>query len=87
MTLGEFGNIINSVSQRKVCGNKMRNDTLVRTEGMKLLLEGLGKVDAERFISLIIKEPFDYTKWQRDLFDGINVRELSKDAMNFAAEH
>ena len=54
---------------------------------MKLLLEGLGKVDAERFISLIIKEPFDYTKWQRDLFDGMNVRELSRDAMNFITEH
>lgn len=70
-----------------MANNVMRNDTLVRTEGMKLLLEGLGKVDAERFISLIIKEPFDYTKWQRDLFDGINVRELSKDAMNFVTEH
>lgn len=70
-----------------MANNVMRNDTLVRTEGMKLLLEGLGKVDAERFISLIIKEPFDYTKWQRDLFDGMNVRELSKDAMNFVTEH
>ena len=70
-----------------MANNVMRNDTLVRTEGMKLLLEGLGKVDAERFISLLIKEPFDYTKWQRDLFDGMNVRELSKDAMNFVTEH
>ena len=70
-----------------MANNVMRNDTLVRTEGMKLLLEGLGKVDAERFISLIIKEPFDYTKWQRDLFDGMNVRELSRDAMNFVTEH
>lgn len=70
-----------------MANNVMRNDTLVRTEGMKLLLEGLGKVDAERFISLIIKEPFDYTKWQRDLFDGVNVRELSKDAMNYVTEH
>lgn len=66
--------------------NIMRNDTLVKTEGMKLLLEGLGKVDAERFISLIIKEPFDYTKWQRNLFTGMNVRELSKNAMNFVKE-
>lgn len=66
--------------------NIMRNDTLVKTEGMKLLLEGLGKVDAERFISLIIKEPFDYTKWQRDLFTGMSVRELSNNAMNFVKE-
>ena len=66
--------------------NIMRNDTLVKTEGMKLLLEGLGKVDAERFISIIIKEPFDYTKWQRDLFTGMSVRELSNNAMNFVKE-
>ena len=59
----------------------MRNDTLVRAEGMRILLEGLGKVDAERFISLIIKEPFDYTKWQRNLFSDADVRQLSKEAM------
>lgn len=64
----------------------MRNDTLVRTEGMKILLEGLGKVDAERFISLIIKEPFDYTKWQRDLYSGMSVRELSNKAMKSITE-
>ncbi|MBQ3038367.1 MAG: hypothetical protein IJD30_04220 [Clostridia bacterium] len=49
-------------------------------------LEGLGKVDAERFISLIIKEPFDYTKWQHELFDGMSVRELSNAAMNAVNE-
>ena len=41
-----------------------------------------GKVDAERFISLIIKEPFDYTKWQKNLFPDADVRQLSKEAMN-----
>jgi len=64
----------------------IRNDTLVRTEGMRILLEGLGKVDAERFISLIIKEPFDYTKWQKDLFSDMSVRELSDIAMKAVTE-
>lgn len=63
-----------------------RNDTLVRSEGMRILLEGLGKVDAERFISLIIKEPFDYTNWQKDLFSDMNVRELSNSAMKAITE-
>jgi hypothetical protein len=40
----------------------MKTDTIIRNEGMKVLLEHLGKVEAERFISLIIREPFDYTK-------------------------
>jgi hypothetical protein len=59
----------------------VKSDTIIKTEGMHILLEKLGKVDAERFISLMIKEPFDYTKWQQDIFDGLNVRELSKKAM------
>jgi hypothetical protein len=38
-------------------------------------------VEAERFISLVIREPFDYTEWQRDLFNDFSVKELSKAAM------
>ncbi len=37
----------------------MMNDTLLKNTGMKLLVENLGKVEAERFIALIMKEPFD----------------------------
>lgn len=59
----------------------LRTDTVVKSDGMKALLDTLGKVDAERFISLIIKEPFDYTKWQNNLFHNMNVRDLSKVAM------
>ena len=60
----------------------MRSDTLVKTEGMKVLLDNLGKVDAERFISLIIREPFDYAVWRSNLQeDDISIRELSRRAM------
>lgn len=34
----------------------------------------------------IIKEPFDYTKWQENLFDGVSLRELSSAAMNAISE-
>ena len=61
----------------------MKMDTVLRQEGMDALIEKLGKVDAERFISLIIKEPFDYTKWQENLFEGITVRELNEKAMKY----
>ena len=53
----------------------------LRNEGMKVLINNLGRVEAERFISLIIREPFDYTEWQRDLFDTMSVKELSNLAM------
>jgi len=60
----------------------MKTDTIIRREGIEVLLNALGKVDAERFISLLSREPFDYTTWQTDLFVGVNLRELSKKAMN-----
>lgn len=45
----------------------------------------MGYVDAERFIVLITKEPFDYTKWrEQSLDEGLTVRELSQKAMNYS---
>lgn len=57
-----------------------KTDTVIKQEGMSILLEKLGMVDAERFISLIIREPFDYTKWRTNLFDGMTVEELAQKA-------
>ena len=55
----------------------MRAEMTLRNEGMKILISHLGLVEAERFISLIIREPFDYTEWQRDIFNDLSVKELS----------
>jgi hypothetical protein len=59
----------------------MYAEMALRDEGMKILVNKLGSVEAERFISLIIREPFDYTEWQRNLFDEMSVKELSNIAM------
>ena len=60
----------------------MRIDSVVRAEGMSALLERLGKVDAERFVSLLLREPFDYTAWRENLHkESISLRELSRRAM------
>jgi hypothetical protein len=40
----------------------MMTDTKVKIKGVRSLTESLGKVGAERFIALIQREPFDYTK-------------------------
>lgn len=61
-----------------------KTDTVVKQEGMTVLLEKLGMVDAERFISLIIREPFDYTKWRKDLFDDVDVAELASRANEYS---
>lgn len=55
----------------------MKNDTLIRIEGMEALTEKLGMVEAERFIMLIRREPFDYTRWRENLFEGMSVEEIS----------
>jgi len=59
----------------------MYEEMNLRNEGMKVLINNLGPVEAERFISIIIREPFDYTEWQRDLFNNMSVKELSNNAM------
>jgi len=59
----------------------MSTDTELRVKGIEALIRALGSVDAERFISIILKEPFDYTKWQRNLWPDVSVRELSREAM------
>lgn len=62
----------------------MKTDTMIRQEGMSALISKLGYVDAERFIVLITREPFDYTKWREQyLEDGGSVREVSRKAMEY----
>lgn len=63
----------------------MKTDTVVRQEGINALISQLGYVDAERFIVLITKEPFDYTKWrEQSLDEGLSVRQLSRKAMMYS---
>ena len=61
----------------------MNNDTTLKNEGMKILTEQLGLVKAERFISLMIREPFDYTEWQRELYKDMPLDDFLKKAMEF----
>lgn len=55
--------------------------------GMKCLVNSLGIVEAERFITIVMKEKFDYTKWHRDLFEGMSVEEFNDAAADFAKSH
>jgi hypothetical protein len=61
----------------------MSTDTELRIRGFRALTEALGEVEAERFIALMLREPFDYTKWQKKLWLDKSVDELSKAAMEF----
>lgn len=58
----------------------MRSESEIKRKGMEVLLKELGDVDAEKFIKLLIQEPFDYTEWQKKLWLDKNVEELSEKA-------
>ena len=47
---------------------------------MDTLIKNLGLVEAERFVMLIQKEPFDYTKWQENLFKDMTIDEIYNNA-------
>jgi hypothetical protein len=51
---------------------------------MKALAEQLGIVEAERFVALIQREPFDYTQWRQSLFEGVPLDEFLENARNFS---
>ena len=54
--------------------------------GISCLLDGLGAVDTERFISVMIRERFDYTKWRARLTD-MSAEEFNSAAVAYAREH
>ena len=51
--------------------------------GMNCLMEHLGIVEAERFVATVIREKFDYTRWQREYFDGMSPEQISREAEKF----
>ncbi len=59
----------------------MLTDTEIKTTGFRALIAALGDVQAEKFIALIQREPFDYTRWQRTLWPERSVEEISQAAV------
>ena len=60
----------------------MMADTVLKRKGFDILSENLGLVDAERFISLLLREPFDYTEWQQDLYKDVSLEEFYRNVKN-----
>jgi hypothetical protein len=64
----------------------MKTETELRQDGLRALIDALGPVEAERFITLILREPFDYTAWQKQLWPEMSVDEISKAAMKLRSK-
>lgn len=59
----------------------MITDEELKVQGVRALIAALGEVQAERFVSLLTRAPFDYTKWQANLWPDVEVEDLSRAAM------
>jgi hypothetical protein len=61
----------------------MKTDTEIRNEGFAILFKYMDEIEAERFIGLIQRERFDYTKWRQNLFEDLTIEEISARAMAY----
>jgi len=55
----------------------MITDLEIKLKGFEVLSRHLGLVEAEKFISLIQRDKFDYTKWRENLFEGLSGEEMA----------
>ena len=65
----------------------MRNTAVIMDDGINCLLKSLGAFETEVFISNLIKEPFNYTEWQRERFANTTLEEFSKQAVQYDRDH
>lgn len=65
----------------------MANSVEILDQGFSCLVEKMGVVNAEYFISLIKRDDFDYTVWQRGYFDKMEPGEFSRNASAYAKSH
>ena len=64
----------------------MMTDAEIKQKGIHILAQYLGDVEAERFIALMLRDRFDYTKWRQGLDDdALSIEEISTKAMALRA--
>ena len=64
----------------------MTTDMEILDRGISCLLEKLGVIETERFIAVINREGFDYTKWQRRKFDGMSSEAFHEAAVAYSKQ-
>jgi hypothetical protein len=58
----------------------MKTDNEIINAGFQSIFSSLNRVEAERFIMLIKRDKFDYTQWQKNLWQNETVDSLSAKA-------
>jgi len=65
----------------------MKTDTMIKQEGFQALKAKLDSVEVERFIVLINREKFDYTKWRKNLFEDMTIDQIADKANEYSKKH
>lgn len=65
----------------------MRSTNAIMYDAYECLIEKLGVVETEVFISTIKREKFDYTEWRKGKFDGKSLDDLLDEAVEYAEKH
>ena len=65
----------------------MGNVVEILDQGFACLVDHLGVIEAEYFISLIKRDDFDYTLWQREYFDKMESGEFAAKASAYTDSH
>ncbi|MDE5590675.1 MAG: hypothetical protein K2J60_16300 [Acetatifactor sp.] len=65
----------------------MNSAVKIMDTGFACLVEKLGIVDAERFVAMIKRDSFDYTIWQWEYFDKMDIEQISTEAAAYAQSH
>ena len=62
----------------------MNTPSIIMNDGIPCLIEKPGVVETEIFISQLIREPFDYTQWQRERYADVSVEDFHQRAVEHA---
>ena len=55
----------------------------IMDRGINCLIEQLGIIETEQFISVLLREKSDYTKWRQQYFADVNSDEFYTSALEY----
>ena len=62
------------------------NNAVLLDKGIKCLVDGLGMLESEQFIHVLLSQPFDYTEWRKgNLCVNMSVEEISEVADKYCS--
>ena len=62
----------------------MTSDSEILNAGFSCLLDAIGEIETERFVSILLRERADYTKWRQKYFNDATVEDFNAAAVEFA---